>query len=82
MLNKELCKKCYKETFGWKWNRPAEQRWKKKQVMCPILKRTYSTTRLFIIIKTDENDLPKQCKYKLEHLVTGQNHNETESKDM
>ena len=66
MLNKELCKRCWKEydyqqreEKGWlDWDEEAEKDWKKYLVLCP---ETYWA-------RVDEKP-PSHCPYELEHIV-------------
>ena len=69
MLNKELCKKCYSKYYShYRWTDHDNLRWTiDKIVWCPISKFGSSESNLI----TD--DPPNRCKYKLEHLVLGQN---------
>ena len=63
MLNKEICKRCYNETFeDHPWVDDDDDEWSKGNICdCPELN----------LLKTSDQP-PKHCKYQFEHVVMSQ----------
>ena len=68
MLNKNICKRCYKK-IGWKWHNHDEDLWEVEKIGC-----TYWMTDEEAYLGYDAEVLSfkeayERCKYKLEHVV-------------
>jgi hypothetical protein len=69
MLNKSICKKCYRN-LGWKWDRHDDSTWKKiHSVFC-------NTTETYGCYHSTVLSPPDHCPYVLEHLIVEQSHAE------
>ena len=68
-MNKELCRRCFKE-HGLPWNRVEDEFWQHGTVYCVVdwFKAYNARGNTFI---------PVRCKYALEQVVMNQSHSET-----
>ena len=75
MLNKEVCKRCYR-TFRKVWTSFEEMKWESlNQVWCPTSVIASMKSQCVVEVPvnefTDVNGLvPRNCSYGLEHIVS------------
>jgi hypothetical protein len=72
MLDKDVCKNCWNKKgnsiFNWGWIDKDDDRWNKQnKVLCPfITERHLEEISIYQLP-------PKNCPYKLEHILKGEN---------
>ena len=72
MLNKSICKRCYKDNKH-NWCKGYDKLWDKGKVWC-MARTGYDVDNHLRGIRQEHiNNIPSDCKYKLEHTVLVEN---------
>ncbi len=64
MLNKNICKTCFRNNSTFQWGKNHEEMWNKNIVPCPTNITLYKYAYV-----DDKNNPPQHCPYALEHVM-------------